>query len=168
MALITSARHPPITLRLARDLARAIKRGHPWVFADALRHRPSALPGSPAILLDNKKGRELAWGFYDCQSPLAFRVCSVEPAEPLDDVWAEKRMVRALALRQMLFDGQTTGFRLFNGEGDGLPGLICDLYGETAVLQLDGPGRFLGCWGDSLLARSKRRADLCLSKGTVT
>jgi 23S rRNA (cytosine1962-C5)-methyltransferase len=140
MPLITSARQTPITLRLARDLARTIKRGHPWVFADALRHRPSAPPGASALLLDNKKGRELARGFYDAQSPLAFRVCTVEPSEPLDEAWAEKRMARALALRQMLFDHQTTGFRLFNGEGDGLPGLICDIYGEVAVLQLDGPG----------------------------
>jgi 23S rRNA (cytosine1962-C5)-methyltransferase len=117
-----------------------LKRGHPWVFADALRQRPPAEPGTPAILLDNKKGREIALGFYDAHSPLAFRVCSVEPAEKLNDTWAERMMSRALALRQMLFDRQTTGFRLFNGEGDGLPGLICDIYGDTAVIQLDGPG----------------------------
>lgn len=140
MPLINSAQHAPITLRLARDLTRTIKRGHPWIFAEALRQRPPAPPGAPALLLDNKKGREVARGFYDPQSPLAFRVCTAEPSEPLDERWAENRLARALALRQAVVDPQTTGFRLFNGEGDGLPGLVCDLYGDVAVLQLDGPG----------------------------
>lgn len=130
----------PIQLRLARDLVRTLKRGHPWVFAEALRHRPPAPPGVQAVLLDNKKGREVAKGFYDAQSKLAFRVCSVEADEVLDEAWAKQRLQRALRLRQLLFDEQTTGFRLFNGEGDGLPGLICDIYGDTAVLQFDGEG----------------------------
>jgi 23S rRNA (cytosine1962-C5)-methyltransferase len=129
-----------VKLHLDRDLVRILKRGHPWVFANALRRRPAAPPGAHAVLLANKKGREIAKGFYDASSPLAFRVCTLEPAEPLDDAWAQQRMKRALTLRQLLFDNQTTGFRLFNGEGDGLPGLICDIYGDTAVLQLDGPG----------------------------
>jgi 23S rRNA (cytosine1962-C5)-methyltransferase len=92
------------------------------------------------VLLDHKKGLEIARGFYDTQSKLAFRVCSVEPGEVLDERWAQQRLQQALCLRQMLFGEDTTGFRLFNGEGDGLPGLICDVYGDTAVLQLDGKG----------------------------
>lgn len=130
----------PIKLRLSRDLTRLLKRGHPWVYAEALRQLPPTSPGAQAILLDNKKGREVAKGFYDASSKLAFRACSVEPDEALDDAWAEGRLRRALNLRQLLFNEETTGFRLFNGEGDGLPGLICDIYGDTAVFQLDGPG----------------------------
>ena len=140
MQFVSSYQRPPIKLRLARDLVRVIKRGHPWVFVEALRHRPSAPAGAHAVLFDNKKGREVAQGMYDPHSPLAFRVCTVEPTEIIDDNWALKRMKRALALRQTIFDNQTTGFRLFNGEGDGLPGLICDIYGDTAVIQLDGAG----------------------------
>ncbi len=141
MPLIAQYQNNPIKLRLARDLTRSIKRGHPWVFADALRGQPDASPGAHAVLLNNKKGREIARGFYDPNSPLAFRVCTLHPSELLNDTWAIKRVERAISLRQLLFsDRQTTGFRLFNGEGDGLPGLICDVYGDTAVLQLDGPG----------------------------
>jgi len=53
-------------------------------------------------------------------------------------------MAKALRLRRSLFDEQTTAFRLFNGEGDGLPGLVCDVYGDAAVIRLDGegPGNF--------------------------
>jgi 23S rRNA (cytosine1962-C5)-methyltransferase len=140
VSLIASYSASPIKLRLARDLVRLLKRGHPWVYADALRDHPAAPPGAQALLLDNKKGQEIARGFYDAGSKLAFRACSTEPDEVLNDAWAERRLRRALRLRQFLFDSQTTGFRLFNGEGDGLPGLICDIYGDTAVFQLDGPG----------------------------
>ncbi|HEX9923357.1 MAG TPA: class I SAM-dependent rRNA methyltransferase [Anaerolineae bacterium] len=140
MPLLQPPRGSPLKLRLARNLVRSLKRGQPWVFADALRELPPAPPGTPAILLDNKKGREIARGFYDANSPLAFRACTVEPDQPLDDDWAAAGLARALALRQALFDEATTGYRLCNGEGDGLPGLICDVYGDTAVIQLDGAG----------------------------
>lgn len=115
------------------------------MFAEALRELPAAPAGAPALLLDNRRGLEIARGFYDPKSPLAFRVCTVDPGETLDDNWARRRLERALSLRQTLFEGQpahqvTTGFRLCNGEGDGLPGLVCDVYGDTAVLQFDGAG----------------------------
>ncbi len=130
----------PLKLRLARNLTRSVKRGHPWVFADALRSLPAAPAGAQAVLLDNKKGREIARGFYDPNSPLAFRVCRVEQGQALDEIWAKAQMRRALELRRSFFDEQTTGFRLFNGEGDGLPGLVCDVYGDAAVIRLDGEG----------------------------
>lgn len=152
MTLIQPHQGSPIQLRLARDLTRSVKRGHPWVFAEALRQLPPAPPGTQAVLLDNKKGREIGRGFYDPRSPLAFRVCTTEPGETLNAHWAETRLARALTLRQTLFDEQTSGFRLFNGEGDGLPGLICDIYGDTAVLQLDGPGP-AGFWDMAGVAR---------------
>jgi 23S rRNA (cytosine1962-C5)-methyltransferase len=129
-----------LKLRLARDLTRTIKRGHPWVFADALRQRPKAPAGTPAILLDNKKGRPIAVGFYDANSPLAFRVCSSDDRLVLSEEWADRQLTRALMLRKLIISKDTTGFRLIHGEGDGLPGLICDIYGDTGVIQLDGAG----------------------------
>ena len=138
MALIRTNQQAPITLKLSRDLVRSLKRGHPWVFAEALQSHPQAPRGTPARLLDKAGRREIALGFYDPDSPLAFRVCHLNPDQALDDAWAARQMARAWMLRQSLFDEQTTGYRLFNGEGDGLPGLVCDIYGETAVIRLDG------------------------------
>ncbi len=140
MSLLQPSRGKPITLKLRRDLRRTLKRGHPWVFADNLRDRPSAAPGTPAILLD-ARGREVARGFYTPDTPLAFRVGTVNEGERLNERWAERQMSRALSLRNMLFDPTvTTGFRLFNGEGDGLPGLVVDVYAKIAVVRLDGEG----------------------------
>ncbi|MDM8518856.1 class I SAM-dependent rRNA methyltransferase [Anaerolineales bacterium HSG6] len=153
MSFIKSHAKKLLTLQLSRDLRRDIKRGHPWVFANNLRHCPPSVPGRVAMLLDNRK-RELAHGFYSSDSPLAFRVCSVETSKPLNDTWAETQFERAYQLRQMLFDSQTktTGFRLFNGEGDGLPGLVVDLYDDTAVLKLDGPAA-VGFWDSRGIGR---------------
>lgn len=128
-----------LTLRLSRDLTRSVKRGHPWVFVDALRDLPPAPPGTTALLLDNTRGRPIAAGFYDPESSVTFRACRVEEPLRLNDEWAEARFQQALALRDRLFDDHTTGFRLFNGEGDGVPGLVCDCYADVAVLKLDGP-----------------------------
>lgn len=140
MALIENS-SSPVVLRLNRDLVRTIKRGHPWVYADALRELPSAPPGRPAVLLDNRKGQSVARGFYDPGCPVALRICETDPDAKLDDRWAERQLRDAIALRSCVSrGGLTTGFRLFNGEGDGVPGLVVDVYADTAVLKLDGEG----------------------------
>jgi len=140
----------PVVLRLGRDLVRSIKRGDPWVYADALRDLPKAPAGSPAVLLDNRKGQAVASGFYDPGCPVALRICETDPAVKLDARWAERRLRCALSLRTPFLRarevggdhpvGMTTGFRLFNGEGDGLPGLVADVYADSAVVKLDGRG----------------------------
>jgi 23S rRNA (cytosine1962-C5)-methyltransferase len=63
------------------------------------------------------------------------------PGLKLDDAWCINRIKSAIALRKRIFNRNTkptTGFRLIYGEGDGLPGLVCDVYNKTAVLQADG------------------------------
>lgn len=132
----------PTQVQLARNLIRQIKRGHAWVYGDALRSIPPVAPGSPAILLDNRGGKEIARGYLDPDSPLAMRICSVQSGETLDDRWLVRRLEQAITLRLNLFpdSGNTNAYRLVNGEGDGLPGLVCDLYDRAAVLVTDGEG----------------------------
>ncbi len=131
----------PVKVQLGRNLVRQIKRGHAWVYADALRHVPNVPAGTPAVLLDNRGGREIARGYLDPSGPIAFRACTTLSGEQLDDRWVAAQMQRALEIRQALFDTNpaTTAYRLFNGEGDGLPGLVCDVYARAAVLLTDGP-----------------------------
>jgi 23S rRNA (cytosine1962-C5)-methyltransferase len=140
MNLLQSRQGPRLKLQLARDLTRTLKRGHPWVYQDALRELPPAEAGSQARLFDRRGRYEIARGFYDPNSPIAFRVCTLSPNQSPSDGWVRRQLEQALRLRRSLFDRQTTGFRLCHGEGDGLPGLVCDLYGQFAVIQLDGDG----------------------------
>lgn len=140
MSLISDS-SSPVVLRLNRDLVRLIKRGHPWVYADALRELPAAPAGSPAILLDNRKGQPVGLGFFDPECPVALRICETDTDLKLDDRWVERRLRSAIAARrQLISSGETTGYRLINGEGDQLPGLVVDVYDSTAVLKLDGDG----------------------------
>jgi len=127
--------------QLTRDLRRAVKRGHPWIYADGLRALPAGTAaGQRALLLDHR-GKPLARGWVEPDSPLRFRVTSPDPRVHPDDAWAEAALEAAVALRERLFSGgDVTGFRAVNGEGDGLPGLVLDVYGDAAVLKLDGPG----------------------------
>jgi len=138
MSLLRVSKQKPIQLQLRRDLVRSVKRGHSWIYPDALRGLPQTQRGVSAILLDNRGGREVGRGYYDPQGRIALRICTTQRGEALTDFWAANRMQRALSLRQALFDEDTTAYRLFNGEGDGLPGLVCDRYVDTAVINLDG------------------------------
>ncbi|QOV88187.1 class I SAM-dependent rRNA methyltransferase [Humisphaera borealis] len=136
MSFIRTEQQEPVRLRLVRDRTRVLKQGYPWIFRDWLKDLPAAPVGSRAVVFD-KDSKLLAFGMYDPAGPLAVRVCGVD-GEKLNDDLVLAKLDAALELRHGLFDEKTTGFRLVGGEGDGLPGLTCDLYGDHAVLKLDG------------------------------
>lgn len=127
-----------VKLKLVRDRTRVIKQGFPWIYRDWLAEAPPAPAGTRAMLKD-KDGSLLAFGMYDPESPLTMRVCALEK-ERLNDELIERRLRQAVTLRGQLFDDQTTGYRLINGEGDLLPGLVCDRYESHAVIRFDGEG----------------------------
>jgi 23S rRNA (cytosine1962-C5)-methyltransferase len=136
MSFFLSDQQQPVRLNLVRDRTRTLKQGYPWIYRDWLEDVPAAPAGSRAMVRD-KDGSLLAFGMFDPVGPLAVRVCALE-RERLDDDLILSKLDAALSLRRTLFDGATNGFRLLNGEGDGLPGLTCDLYARHAVLKLDG------------------------------
>jgi 23S rRNA (cytosine1962-C5)-methyltransferase len=85
-------------------------------------------------------GGAVGRGVYDPESPIAIRMWTGGRA-PLDAVVIASRLERAFAVRTWLFaDGQTTAYRLLNGEGDRTPGFVVDRYGKVAILRLDGAG----------------------------
>jgi 23S rRNA (cytosine1962-C5)-methyltransferase len=131
-------------LTLSRDLSKHIKRGHPWVFRDALapvvkgQHRDGCLSK-----LFDKKGELLAYGFYGEQSALSFRVLSIGRQKLTAALFEQliiKRLDRALELRLSLFTETNKTFRLLSGEGDELPGLVADYYEGLVIIKLDGAG----------------------------
>src|SRR3954471_10093168 len=61
----------PVVLR--KDLARSIRRGHPWIYRDAL-NAPAGLPHGAVVEVQTRDGRPLARGFWDARSPIAVRV----------------------------------------------------------------------------------------------
>jgi 23S rRNA (cytosine1962-C5)-methyltransferase len=127
-----------IAIRLTPDTLGPLRRGHPWVYTSGLAD-PEELPepGVPVRLLDTK-GKAAGFGLAD-DGPIAVRVLDRHP-EAID-VLIRRRIIGAAAMRAGLVPADTNAFRLVNGEGDGLPGLVVDRYDHTAVLRLYG-----SCW----------------------
>ena len=126
----------PIELRLRKSLVRDIKRGHAWLFSSAIE-TPPAPAGTSAVVID-RDGTKIASGIYDSTHAIPLRICKTCPPWQLDDAWLIETLERSIAWRIRLFDHTTTGYRLVNGEGDRLPGLVIDRYANTAVIKLDG------------------------------
>jgi 23S rRNA (cytosine1962-C5)-methyltransferase len=124
---------------LQKDLARSLRRGHPWIYRDALRAPPALESGRP-VLVRGRDGRPLVWGFWDAERPIAVRVLGQAPAP---EVGAElrARVKAALERRRAALDPAVTNtFRWIHGEGDRLPGVHVDLYDDVASVRYDGAG----------------------------
>jgi 23S rRNA (cytosine1962-C5)-methyltransferase len=129
----------PRAVRLKKDLTRDIKRGHAWLFSQAVE-KISAPAGSVVEVVDRRGDKKIAAGIFHPTHAITVRVGTVRPPFQLNDRWFESSLLRAWQLRKQHFSSATNGFRLVAGEGDGLPGLIIDVYGRTAVIKLDGGG----------------------------
>ncbi len=119
---------------------KSLKRRHPWIFSGAVDMYPSFSNGD-VLSVVSSKGEFLAKAFFHRDRSLAGRVLSFVD-EPLEEALA-KRLQEACDLRNMLIDTSVTNaYRLINAEGDGLPGLIVDVYDTVCVLQVN----TLGMW----------------------
>lgn len=136
---VVSSVKTPHLVQLARPLRDALERGHPWVYREALRAMPD-LPSGSVVDLFDRQGF-VARGLLDRSSPLAVRVFTLRPDEPIDEELVARRLARAFDLRRRTIPGiftETTGYRLCHGEGDHLPGVVIDVYGPVAVVVFDG------------------------------
>jgi len=125
-----------LKIRLKKDLKRQIKKGHPWIFKDTLF--PVEEKKTQLAKIYSNKNEFLCWGFYDPYSAISVRVLGFESTPP-NNKFVESKIKQAFSLRKY-FHPHTNCFRLLNGEGDLLPGLVCDIYDKTAVIQYDGRG----------------------------
>lgn len=128
-----------VRLELAPGLGRHLKAGHPWVFRKALANPPRIPAGSVVDLTED--GRFVARGYYDPLSAIAVRVLTRNPRESIDGAFFRDRVSRSLAARRAMIDFTgTDSFRWIHGEGDGLPGVVVDVYAGIAVVKLYSAG----------------------------
>lgn len=134
--------------------------GHPWVIADSYTKRwPAGKAGDLVGLADNE-GRFVATALLDPDERIVARVLGRERMQ-LDRAWLTKRLQAALQLRKSHADlGETTAYRLANAEGDGLPGLTVDIYGEYLLVQL-----YTKAWQPYLQILSRSLQELLDPKG---
>lgn len=124
------------TAILTQPLEDVIRRGHPWVFYDAVRGPQDVRPGTPVDLLA-RDGSFVGRGVWDPESPIRMRIWTLNPDTPVNNATLEAR-IRAAVKARTFPTADTNGFRALNGEGDRIPGVVCDVYDDVAVFRLDG------------------------------
>jgi len=131
-----------IFLKPGRD--ESLRRFHLWIFSGAIKK----IEGSPAegdvVEVFSAEGGFLAMGHYQPAGSITVRVLSFT-RQPIDHAFWKEQLQKAYTLRQSVgLAGNliTTAYRLVHGEGDGLPGLIIDIYGHTAVIQAHTVGMY--------------------------
>ena len=131
---------PYKTIVLKRGKADSLRRFHPWVFSGAIQTLPDDLKEGEIVRVEDASSQFLAVVHYQIGS-IAIRILSFEDVV-VDDAFWDERLSEALMLRRALnlLRADNNIFRLVHGEGDRLPGLIVDIYGETAVMQAHSVG----------------------------
>ena len=125
---------PLLFLKPGRE--KSLIRRHPWIFSGAVeRFDGEAEPGADVLVAD-AKGKILAVAGYSPASQIIARVWSFDPEEKIDAAFFHKRIMAALDYRRTLgLTAPEGGCRLIFSEGDALPGVVADRYGEYAVVQ---------------------------------
>jgi len=131
----------PVRLRLKKREERRVEAGHLWVFSNEIDTSLTPLkgiePGSAAIL-ESATGKFLAHAYVNPASLICARVTSRNKSQAFDTSALAIRLRTALSLRERLYDQPY--YRLVHSEGDFLPGLTVDRYGDVLVVQMTTAG----------------------------
>lgn len=134
-------------LRIDPKDARAVGQGHPWLYREALRERPRSLRPGAEVDVGTAENDFVGRGIYDPGSPVAVRIWTRDRDERIDADLISRRVAEAVAVRERFGLAATTdAYRLVNAEGDYLPGILVDRWGEWAsvTLQSDALQRLAG------------------------
>jgi len=112
----------------------SVSRRHPWVFSGAVASREGDGSDGRAEVLDSA-GNSMALGAYSPHSQIVARLWSFDGRAPDVDLFRE-RFAAARRLRFEVLPAETTGYRAVNSEGDRCPGVLVDVFGEVAVIEL--------------------------------
>jgi 23S rRNA (cytosine1962-C5)-methyltransferase len=123
---------PKIILKKGRE--KPILRGHPWVFSGAVAKIEGDVSPGDVGEVYSKEGQFLGVGHLNPRSQIILRLLT-QKREPIGLPFFKERISKAVALRERWLRGKSNAYRIVNGEGDFLPGLMIDRYGEMFVLQ---------------------------------
>lgn len=127
-----------ITLKPKKE--ESLRRFHPWVFSGAIARKPDSVEEGEVVKVLANDGSFLGVGHYQIGS-ISVRMLSFKD-EAIDADFYERRLSKAYNMRTEigLVRPDNNTYRLVHGEGDNLPGLIIDMYGNTAVIQAHSVG----------------------------
>jgi 23S rRNA (cytosine1962-C5)-methyltransferase len=111
-----------------------VLRGHPWIFSGAIEKVEGDHEAIGVADVFDAERRWIARGFFNSKSQIRVRVVTWKN-EPIDENFFSSRISRALSIREKYLSATTNSYRLINGEGDFLPGLIVDRYNDFLICQ---------------------------------
>lgn len=119
-----------VICELRKGKEKLIEQKHPWVFESSIYRTKGE--GS-FCEIENFEGKKLGWGIYSSKSQIKCRILEFRPYEKGREKIIGEKVREAITLRRMLLQGETDVFRLINSEGDLLPGVTVDIYGDVVV-----------------------------------
>ena len=128
------SKRPTIVIK-PREGRRA-RAGAPWIFSNEIVMEGAAKALPPGTVADIKfdDGQDFGSGFFNPKSLIAVRLFARATGAAADEKFFVARLTRALALRDRLY--HRPFYRLIHAEGDGLPGLVIDRFGDVLVIQI--------------------------------
>lgn len=125
-------------VRLRPGRERSVLKGHPWIFSGAVAEVGGASDAAVARVVA-ADGSPLGLGFFASGSRIPVRLVGRD-VERIDLDFFTRRLERAKALRATFVGPDTTGYRVLNAEGDGVPGWTVDRFGDVLVSQITSRG----------------------------
>jgi 23S rRNA (cytosine1962-C5)-methyltransferase len=119
------------TVTVSRKGEARVRRGHPWIFRSDISHTHDAIPGGVVRVLSSQN-RALGFAFFSSRSEITLRM--IQRGESLPESFLRDRLAAAIDWRETVAAG-AEACRLVHGEGDGLPSLVVDRYGDHLVVQ---------------------------------
>lgn len=151
---------------------RPILQRHHWVFSGAVKKYPKDFENGEMLQVRSSHNRVLGHGYFNTNTSIAGRMINFSDTDPYLSI--NESIENAIKLRYTLFenDNETNSYRLINGEGDFLPGLIVDRYNDVLVVQVStlGMERIKVLIIDKLVKMLSRKFNLRLvyEKSTMT
>lgn len=129
---------------LHRGRARPLWFGHPWAYANGVERIEGAAEPGDVVALHDHDGRFIGKGLWNPRSQIRVRLLT-RADEAIDATFFRAALDRARARRARvgLPSARTTAYRLVNAEGDGLPGLVVDVFGDALAVQITTLGMWL-------------------------
>lgn len=123
-----------ITLKPGRE--RSAVRLHPWIFSGAVASLQDQVEAGDTVAVRGSDGSIVGVGTWSPESQIRVRLWSFDPECVINGEFIDARVARAVGNRAVLMVSESTNaYRLINAEGDGMPGVTVDRYGEWLVCQ---------------------------------
>ncbi len=123
-----------VILKRGRD--GPVRGGNPWIFSQAIdRIEPASPEAGAVVTVHDAAGALLGMGYCNLATTIAIRMIAWREAPAIEEIVA-RRLKGALEIRRRFIRDDTNSYRLFNGDGDGLSGVVVDRFGDVLVVQI--------------------------------